>query len=64
MKNLIRIEDLYKDKTTFYKSLAIGEGTASPYTDSSVVCNILIVIVNSEDQNCDRWRTQVHSQQL
>ncbi len=40
MKQLNRIEDLYKDRTTFYKTLVKGEGSASPYMDCLIACKI------------------------
>lgn len=33
MNDLVRVDDLYKDKTTFFKTLRKGEHTASPYRD-------------------------------
>lgn len=41
MKKLTRVDDLYKDHTTFYKTLVKGEGSASPYTDAYILSNIL-----------------------
>lgn len=38
MKELTRVDDLYKDYTTFYKTLVKGHGTASPYMDCLVAC--------------------------
>ena len=32
----MRVDDLYKDGTTFYKTLVKGVGTASPYMDSYI----------------------------
>ncbi len=40
MKELVRVDDLYKDGTTFYKTLIKGHGTASPYVDSLIACKI------------------------
>lgn len=42
MKELVRVDDLYKDGTTFYKTLVKGHGTASPYVDSLVACKLLL----------------------
>jgi hypothetical protein len=42
MRDLVRIEDLYKDKTTFYKTLQKGEGAASPFKDSIILSKIQI----------------------
>ena len=36
MKVLVRIDDLYKDTTTFVKTLEKGQGTSSPYNDCVV----------------------------
>jgi hypothetical protein len=38
MKELVRVDDLYKDGSTFYKTLVKGTGSASPYIDSLVAC--------------------------
>lgn len=38
MKELVRVDDLYKDGTTFYKTLKKGNGSASPYMDCLVAC--------------------------
>lgn len=38
MHKLVRVDDLYKDGTVFYKTIQKGEGTASPYRDSYVWC--------------------------
>jgi len=38
LHKLDKIEDLYKDRTTFYKSLRKGEGSASPRSDYIVWC--------------------------
>jgi hypothetical protein len=43
LKELRRVEDLYKDKSTFYKSLRKGFGTSSPYTDCFVWCKKLMI---------------------
>jgi len=48
LKELVRIDDLYKDGTTFYKSLQKGEGTASPYIDCFVHLRIKIVVDGEE----------------
>jgi len=40
MKELVRVEDLYKDQTTFYKTLKKGFGSASPYMDCLVACKL------------------------
>lgn len=40
MKRLVRVEDVYKDGTTFHKTLTKGEGSASPYADFYVLCKI------------------------
>ena len=39
LSKLRRIDDLYKDKTTFYKSMRKGIGSASPYIDCFIWCN-------------------------
>ena len=41
LKDLTRIDDIYKDGTTFHKTLQKGVYTASPYRDSLVACNCL-----------------------
>jgi hypothetical protein len=33
LKDLISVDDVYKDKTTFHKTIKKGVGSASPYTD-------------------------------
>lgn len=33
MRVLVRVDDLYRDKTTFYKTLRKGIGSANPYSD-------------------------------
>jgi len=48
LKELVRVDDLYKDGTTFYKSLQKGEGTASPYIDCFVHLRIKIVVDGEE----------------
>lgn len=37
MKKLMRVEDVYKDGTTFHKTLQKGIGTASPYSDYQIL---------------------------
>ena len=44
MKGLCMIQDMYKDKTVFYKSLKKGQGTASPYFDCKVTLRVKIDI--------------------
>jgi len=44
MKELVRVEDLYKDRTTFYKTLKKGHGSASPYMDCLVALKVKIEI--------------------
>ena len=44
LKALQKIEDLYRDQTTFYKTLRRGEGTASPYHDCKVTLKIKIEV--------------------
>ena len=44
LKGLCAINDLYKDKTIFYKSLKRGQGTASPYYDCKVTLRVKIDI--------------------
>ena len=44
LKGLCAIQDLYKDKTVFYKSLKRGQGTASPYYDCRVTLRVKIDI--------------------
>ena len=44
MKGLVRIEDLYKDRTTFYKTLKKGESSASPYMDCLIAIKVKIEI--------------------
>lgn len=44
LKGLCAIQDLYKDKTVFYKSLKRGQGTASPYYDCRVTLRVKIEI--------------------
>jgi len=54
MKGLVRVDDLYKDKTTFYKTLIKGDGTASPYMDCLVACkniNLFNITYFSEGEN-------------
>jgi hypothetical protein len=36
LKYLLKIEDMYKDGTTFHRSLQKGEGSASPRTDYTI----------------------------
>jgi hypothetical protein len=43
MKKLVRVDDIYKDKTTFYKTLLKGEGSASPYPDTVILCKLLLI---------------------
>lgn len=43
MKELVRVDDLYKDQTTFFKTLVKGVGTASPYLDSLVACKFNVI---------------------
>lgn len=38
MHGLVRVEDVYKDGTTFQKTVIKGSGTASPYSDFEVIC--------------------------
>ena len=57
MKGLVRIEDLYKDRTTFYKTLKKGESSASPYMDCLIAIKVKIEIdgeVRFCHQNFDR----------
>ena len=64
MKNLVRVDDVYKDRTTFYKTLAKGQGSASPYNDAYVLRNIFTfnhTVVYSQNQNRSRWLTQILS---
>jgi len=37
MLKLVRVEDLYKDQTSFLKTLVKGVGTASPYSDCQIL---------------------------
>lgn len=37
MKELVRVEDVYKDITSFSKTLKKGQGSGSPYSDYEVV---------------------------
>ena len=34
---IVKIEDVYRDQTTFHKTLIKGLGTASPYSDFEVI---------------------------
>jgi hypothetical protein len=44
MKELVRVDDLYRDTTTFYKSLVKGVSTASPYMDCLVALKVKIEV--------------------
>ncbi len=58
MKELVRVDDLYKDGTTFYKTLIKGHGTASPYVDSLIACKYLRFKANdlySKGEDRNRW---------
>ena len=59
MSKLVRVDDLFKDGTTFYKTLKKGEGSASPYKDCHICCKYLIIIINlnSEGENRGRWNS-------
>jgi hypothetical protein len=46
MKELVRVDDLFKDGTTFYKTLKKGEGSASPYIDSFVHRKFKVKVCN------------------
>jgi len=41
--SLEKVEDLYKDRTTFYKTLQTGFGTASPRPDYLIHCKFFIL---------------------
>ena len=43
LKKLVRIDDVYRDMTTFSKTLQKGEGTASPYHDCHVICKYKVI---------------------
>jgi len=66
MKELVRVDDLYKDKTTFVKSLDKGEGTASPYNDCVVWLKVKIVVDGVEKycspnfEELEVWEEGVH----
>lgn len=63
MKELVRVDDLYKDKTTFVKSLVKGLGTASPYNDcyvwSILLFSIINVVIYSEGEDSCGWNREV-----
>lgn len=42
--HLNKVEDLFKDQTTFYKKLRRGEGSASPYYDCFVTIKVSIKV--------------------
>ena len=44
LKGLCAIQDLYRDKTVFYKTVKRGQGTASPYYDCRVTLRAKIEI--------------------
>ncbi len=48
MKKLVRVEDMYKDGTTFHKTIFKGNGSASPYSDFYVLCKYIIIPLSSE----------------
>jgi hypothetical protein len=44
MKALVRVDDLYRDTSTFVKSIQKGQGTASPYNDCVVYIKVKIEV--------------------
>jgi hypothetical protein len=36
--SLVRVEDVYKDLTTYQKTITKGIGSSSPYSDFEVIC--------------------------
>jgi hypothetical protein len=44
LKDIIRVEDIFRDKTTFQRTLEKGEGTCSPYSDSWVSIKVKIEV--------------------
>lgn len=48
MKGLVRVDDVFRDETTFHKTIQKGVGTASPYMDCLVACNFKLLKYFSE----------------
>ena len=43
LKDLVRIDDIYKDGTTLHKTLQKGIYTASPYRDSHIASKCILL---------------------
>jgi len=50
-KNMLKVEDFYHDGTVFKKVLKKGDGTASPYTDSTVHLQIKVAYKKHSDND-------------
>ena len=64
MKKLVRVDDLYKDGTTFFKTLQKGVGTASPYPDCFVRCKFKVnqlTNLNSKSKDSGGWSREILS---
>ena len=48
MKSLIRVDDVYRDLTTFHKTIKKGSGTASPFSDFLILSKHRSVCVISD----------------
>ena len=44
LKKVNKVEDVYNDRTTFVKTIRMGQGTGQPYFDCHVVLKVSIEI--------------------
>jgi len=51
LKALTKVEDVYRDGTTFHKTLVKGQGSASPYTDFQIICKQISLTVLSKGED-------------
>ena len=67
MKQLIRVEDVYKDGgSTLHKTLQKGHGTASPYSDFQIISKKIMLVMrnNSQGENRGRCRDGLRAPQV